>query len=182
MAAFPRSAVKQASPPLIGAGVLVIVLGFGLPRLTSGSSPPTTAPEPTPAVTKAAPPVPEGPGLGASLARLVGSLVVVCGLCVVVTRLVNRKATPAKASGMNVVASLPVDGRCSVFLVQAGDRRMLVGIDPGGVKALVELPGPPPEPAAPAPPATTEPVVVGPVAVPGPDEIAAFINRLRKVG
>ncbi|MDB5312214.1 MAG: hypothetical protein JWO38_6416 [Gemmataceae bacterium] len=184
----PPPAARRPAAALIGVGVLVVALGFGLPRLA-----PDVLPDPKPAASEPAPvapaaPVPvDGPGVGVSLARLAGSLVVVCGLCVAVTRLIGRRPAAPKP-GMEVIASLPVDARCAVYLVRAGDRRLLVGLDAGGVKALVELPGPGPLPETPASPA--EPaapagsVVVGPVVVPAdpptPDEIADLIARLRK--
>ncbi len=134
----PRSRTKSG---LIGVGVLVIALGFGLPQLFSGDTPsaPTTS-EPASAA----------PDLGWSLVRLVGGLVVVCILCVVVTRLLNRQPPAPAASPLTLLASARVDARCGLYLVGAPGRRLLVGVDPGGVKSLVELPGEPPE-AAPAP-------------------------------
>lgn len=124
--ASPTSTARRFSPVLIGAGVLVVALGFGLPRLMTG--PTTSEPE-----------AGESISLGPALARLAGSLVLVCGLCVVVTRLVNRKGTAASGP-MQTVASIRVNMRCVVHLVQAGERRLLVGTDAGGVKVLLELP------------------------------------------
>jgi flagellar biogenesis protein FliO len=135
-----------------------------------------------------------------AFARLAGGLVVVCGLCIVITRWM-AKQTPAPAGTMEVLASLAVDVRCAIHLVRAGDRRLLIGTDLAGVKALTELPGrfsdlllePQPQPAtaeAPPKPATIteESVVLGPVSVPVPmppptppnrDEIIAILTRLR---
>ncbi|MBX9578678.1 MAG: flagellar biosynthetic protein FliO [Gemmataceae bacterium] len=177
MAAPAPPPIRRVPPLLVGAGLLVIAGGFGLPRLLS---------DPVPAAVtaadagKPAPPA-DGPGLGAALGRMVVSLVLVCGLCVGVARLVGRKPLPP-AKGMAVAAALSVDPRCSVYLVTAGDRRLLLGVDAAGVKAVLELPGPPPEPA-PAPEATTpEPVVVGPVRMLSaglPDQIASLLARIR---
>jgi flagellar biogenesis protein FliO len=108
------------------------------------------------------------------------SLVVVCGLCVGVARLVARKPPPP-ATGMAVSAALAVDPRCSVYLVTAGDRRLLLGVDAAGVKAVLELPGPP-EPAASTEATVPGPAVVGPVRVPTaalPDGIASLLERIR---
>jgi flagellar biogenesis protein FliO len=127
MATNSRPTRRKLSPVLIGGGVLVIALGFGLPRLLP-------APE-TGTETAAA----DAPPLGPALARLGGCLVLVCGLCVGVTRLANRKAAAVEGP-MAAVASLRINPRCVVHLVQAGERRLLVGTDAGGVKALVELP------------------------------------------
>lgn len=182
MAPAPRPPLK-VPPRLLAAGVLVVAVGFGLPRLLTTPAAPAK-PEPTPAASPALPP--DGPGLGAALARLAVCLAVVCGLCVGAARLV-AKPPPAPPKGMAVTAALPIDPRCTVYLVTAGDRRLLVGTDPAGVKAVVELPGPPPELTTPEPvaevTATAEPVVVGPVKVPAPDirgDIAALLDKLRQ--
>lgn len=157
-----RPASFRPSPLLIGVGILVIGIGFGLPYLAPST--PTNPPEATkPAAT---PSGGDGPGLGMALARLVGCMVVVCGLCVLVARWVGRK-TPVPTSTMQVLAALPVDARCAVYLVQAGDRRLLIGTDAAGVKALVELTGQVPEPLA------------EPVAPPKPDEIQVLLTRIR---
>ncbi len=207
-----RSTPFRPPPILIGVGVLVVALGFGLPRLITGTTPDSSAAEPNSAGAKPALPwsdtlalptiesSPERPGLVMAFARLVGGLVVVCGLCIVITRWM-AKQTPAPAGTMEVLASLAVDVRCAIHLVRAGDRRLLIGTDLSGVKALTELPGrfselitePPPQPAAAevlSKPATASEasVVLGPVSVPMPptpppppnrDEIIAILARLR---
>jgi flagellar biogenesis protein FliO len=138
-----RANPVRVPPVLIGLGILVIAVGFGLPRLAtsqpSSESPsrvissPTTGLEP-----RAVQPAPANVGL--SLLRLVVALGVVCALCVVAARWMNRKPEAATAvSGMQVLASLRV-GRCVVHLVRAGERRMLIGTDASGVKSLIELP------------------------------------------
>lgn len=193
-----RPPVRRVPPILIGAGILVVTIGFGLPRLLPEPDPDqgrTSRSESPVAAAKPGHPGPvapvDGPGLGVALARLAGSLVFVCGLCVLAARLVGKRA-PAPTRNMEVLASLPVDLRCTVHLVRAGDRRLLLGIDPGGVKSLVELPGPASgqeqevlnEPVSEPTPAVVSPgVVTGPVrvTVPSPtsDDIAALIARLR---
>lgn len=143
-------------PALIGAGVLAVLLGFGLPSLVSqpaAQQAPQAAIPAAPAAEafnpRPAPPAPlqQTPGsIGFALLRLVASLAVVCGGCVLVVRWLGKKqAADAPAPTMSVIASLRV-GRCAVHLVRAGDRRMLIGTDVSGVKALVELPGADPEP------------------------------------
>jgi flagellar protein FliO/FliZ len=150
----PQPKVPRVSPALIGAGVLVIALGFGLPMLTPGA-----APEPAPQAPEAKPAAPapiqppSGTSLVASLLRLAVGLVVVCGLCVLVARMIGPKP-PAAPGAMEVVASIAV-AQCVLHLVRAGERRLLIGTDLGGVKAVLELPGSapelPPEPAAATP-------------------------------
>jgi flagellar protein FliO/FliZ len=204
-----RSTSFRPPPILIGVGILVVALGFGLPRVITGTTPDSSAAEPNAAGAKPAPPwsgtpalptiesATERPGLVMAFARLVGGLVVVCGLCIVITRWM-AKQTPAPVGTMEVLASLAVDVRCAIHLVRAGDRRLLIGTDLAGVKALTELPGrfsdlvpePLPQPAAvempPKPASVTEAsVVLGPVSVPMPppppnrDEIMAILARLR---
>ena len=84
------------------------------------------------------------------------SLAVVCALLVLAVKWVGRKPPETAAvPSMRVVASLRV-GRCAVHLVRAGDRRILIGTDVTGVKALVELAGSEPEPAPTTPEATPD--------------------------
>ena len=197
MAAPAPPPANRVPPLLVGAGLLVMLGGFALPRLVPDPTPATVA-----AATDAKPTAPaDGPGLGMAVGRMAVSLVVVCGLCVGVARLVARKSPPP-AKGMAVAAALTVDPRCSVYLVTAGDRRLLLGVDPAGVKAVLELPGPPPEAAGAgvagaessmprfdqprgiedSAPATQYAAVVGPVRLTDatiPDQIASLLERLR---
>jgi hypothetical protein len=182
----PTSKPGRFPPILIGAGALVVALGFGLPVLTSNTAPEKSAPaakgkateeppanSPTPVVP------PSATGLGASLARLAVGLAVACGACVLAARWFGQK--PAATPGtMEVLASIPV-ARCAVHLVRAGDRRLLIGTDLGGVKALLELPGPepallpPPEVAAAPPVAAPAPPAAPP---PSREEVVALLAKL----
>jgi flagellar biogenesis protein FliO len=184
--------------------VLVIALGFGLPRVFTG-----VAPEPSQVEAKASEQKRESSAaapaesqqstsqLWMSLARMAIGLVIVCGLCIAVTRWMAGQKPPA-GKAMEVLASLAVDARCGIHLVRAGERRLLIGTDFAGVKALVELPGRLPELGADAPaetpaespaPGAAEPaVVLGPFTVPAPppppaapaaDELLALLSRLR---
>jgi flagellar biogenesis protein FliO len=193
-------------PPiaLIAGGVIIITVGFGLPRLlTGGGNDPPVAEAASPQVAKAA--ELSGPAetrandtnLFGALARFGVGLVLVCGVCVAITRSLAKKQSAA-AGTMQVVASLMIDARCIVHLVRAGERRLLIGTDVSGVKAVAELPGREPVPA-PAP--TTVEVkpsavsgkstVLGPFAVPAPeqpspapsptrDEVLAVLERVLK--
>lgn len=184
----------RPSPVLIGTGILVIALGFGLPQLAPSASPAspkaTTADvgnskvaPPAPAPSHA--PAPASPEFGTAIARLIGGLVVVCALCVVATRYLNRR--PVEPTGtMKVLASLRVAPRCVVHLVRAGDRRMLIGTDATGVKSLLELPGATPEPIdLPVTPQAVDAtsVVVGPVAVampqPNQNDVLTILARIQ---
>lgn len=199
MSTTPPNQPKPArfSPALIGAGILVIALGFGLPMLTSGALPelprdPTAKQGGPPAPIQA----PEATGLGSALLRMAVGLAVVCALCVFVARMIGPKPPPAPGA-MDVIASITV-GQCILHLVRAGERRLLIGTDMAGVKAVVELPGSeptlPPEPpveataTTPAPPVgTTLPLTPSPTTTPAPtaaaqpstQEILDLILRLR---
>jgi len=110
---------------------------------------------------------------------MIGSLAVVCALCVLVTRWMGKRGT-ADAGNMEVLASLAVDAQCGVYLVRAGERRLVMGIDAAGVKALVELPRSIVEPATEnqTVPAT---VVHSSPSTTGPDRqlVAELLTRLR---
>jgi hypothetical protein len=121
-------------------------------------------------------PAPDATGIGASLLKLVVGLIVVCGLCVVVARVIGPPQPPTPGT-MDVLASVAV-AQCVLHLVRADGRRLLVGTDLGGVKAILELPGPEPDlaPEPPLEPATTysppddEPAPL--VAAPSPEPVA----------
>lgn len=156
MSNLPPPAAKPRIPlALVGAGVLVVALGFALPLLTPGTTPAPAPVASEPSARPAAPtPIapPSAPNLFASLLKLVAGLAVMCGLCVAVAKWAGPKAPPTPGA-MDVAASIAV-GPCVLHLVRAGDRRLLIGTDMGGVKAVLELPGTAPEPeVAPEPPA-----------------------------
>ena len=189
-----RPKPTRLSPALVGAGVLVIALGFGLPMLTPGAAP-TPEPAPSEPAGKREPPppmpAPDATGIGASLLKLAVGLIVVCGLCVLLTRWVGPKP-PAVPAAMEVLASIAV-ARCVLHLVRAGERRLLIGTDLGGVKTILELSGPEPEfppelPAAQAATASPDdgamprmsaPAVPAPAAPPTQEEILNLLLRLR---
>jgi flagellar biogenesis protein FliO len=125
---------RRLSPKWLGIGVIVVALGVAAPRMLM----PGADNAPTDGATSSEP-----FALGPAVARLAGCMVLVCGLCIVATRFINRKADVAQSS-MQTLASIRINARCVVHLVQAGERRLLLGTDGGGVKALVELPPMPP--------------------------------------
>ncbi len=179
----PAPKRPRVSPALVGAGVLVIALGFGLPMLTPSTNPEPRAAEPTAGPTPAPIQPPSRTSLVAALLRLAVGLVVVCGLCVLVARTIGPKAPPVPGV-MEVVASIAV-AQCILHLVRAGDRRLLIGTDLGGVKAILELPGPAPElPPAPATPqaeaaqATVTQTTISPAQL-SQEEVLNLLLRLR---
>jgi flagellar biogenesis protein FliO len=93
------------------------------------------------------PPLPEIAPLGPMLVRLASGTIFVLILCISILwagkRWVRPLAAPVSASRtLRVLEALPLGGRCSVFLLQAGEANVLVGVDQAGIKALLPLPQP----------------------------------------
>jgi len=136
----PRPSGKFTS--LVAVGVLVVAAGLLLPRLLSLSPAPVSAevdvpaPAPLPAPAEGAQPS----SLVWVLVKLLFGLAIVAGACIGVARWSNRARATAPPGILNALAKLAIDNRCVVHLVSAGNRRLLVGIDAGGVKVLLELP------------------------------------------
>jgi flagellar biogenesis protein FliO len=177
----------RLSPAVLGLGVFVVVLGFIVPQLVSGGAPdavPDRTPDPAAAALARpggaadlpAPVVPPSAGeIGLSVLKLVLGLAVVCGACAFLARRVAPAPPPHAA--MEVLASIAV-GRCVVHLVRAGERRLLIGTDPAGVKALVELPAAVPDPPSEEVAHAPEPAPPVPAPRTG-DEILNLLFRLR---
>lgn len=138
----PRPSSKFTS--LVAVGVLVVAAGLLLPRLLSLSPAPVSAEVDTPTPTLAPAPAPVDSGQSSSLiwvlAKLLFGLAIVAGACIGLARWSNRGRVAAPPGILNALAKLAIDNRCVVHLVSAGSRRLLVGIDAGGVKVLLELP------------------------------------------
>lgn len=110
---------------------------------------PTSAPAPAPekkdSLEYTPPTLPELPSPGSMFLRLGLGTIFVLILSVVTLWAGKRWIRPlAGPVGENrqlrVLESLPLGGRCSVFLLQAGESRVLAGIDQAGIKALLPLP------------------------------------------
>jgi flagellar biogenesis protein FliO len=52
----------------------------------------------------------------------------------------KTKRAKAAATGMEVVETLPLGGRCLIYVVKAGDAELLAGVDRSGVKAVIPIP------------------------------------------
>jgi flagellar biogenesis protein FliO len=129
---------------------VAVVAGVMLPQMLGGVAP---LPEPAPSAEAAkgsldyVPPTwPEAPDARAMLTRLGVGTAVVLVLCVgslvVCRRWLRRLPGPgAGNSRMTLVETLPLGNRCLVHLVRVGDQQLLVGLDAGGLKSLVALPG-----------------------------------------
>lgn len=185
MAEGPAAKIRF-SPGLVGAGVLVVALGFGVPQLFNTAPPAQREPAPAPAAAPSAAavpalPQPVSPNLGVALLRLGVGMVVVCVLCVLATRYLARLPQAASAE-MGVLASLPLGNRCAVHLVRAGGHQLLIGTDAGGAKAVVEFPVQEPSiEAAAADPAPTPPAPTpAPAGAPAVQDILGLLAQLQR--
>jgi flagellar biogenesis protein FliO len=146
---------KMALPSWLIFGVLGLAATAGgvfLPRtLRSGDVPVETAPALTPAarvdnpLEYNPPTMPDLPAPGAMFLRLGLGTVVVLVLCVLTLwggkRWIRPLAgAPAENQQLRILEALPLGGRCSVYLLQAGDVRVLAGVDGAGLKTLLTLP------------------------------------------
>jgi flagellar biogenesis protein FliO len=78
------------------------------------------------------------------LVRLVLGTVAVLALCVLTLWVGKRWLRPlavrdGAGKELRVIEALPLSGRCSVYLIQAGKCRALAGVDATGLKALLTL-------------------------------------------
>ncbi len=150
-------------------GGLVAGAGGLLPSLFGGDA---TLPAMAPGgVALLAPP--PGPSPAAMLGRLAAGTVFVLALCAATLPLLRRwvTAVPATSPGADfeVVATLPLAGRCVVRLVRAGDQHLLAATDAAGLQALVPVgalpagdgPADPADAPPPRAPAGIEPRRVG---------------------
>jgi flagellar protein FliO/FliZ len=155
----PTSAPPRPSSTftsLVAVGVLVVAAGLLLPRLLSLSPTPQTADadrlppsaaapavlpvSAPPSTVQPAEPTGESASLGWVMAKLMFGLAIVAGVCIGVARWSNRTRQTAPTGILSPLAKLAVDPRCVVHLVAAGGRRLLIGVDAAGVKAVLELP------------------------------------------
>lgn len=159
---------------LAGIGFVVVCLGLFAPKIFNfGSPPPASTDAPA---SPFDPPASGGADLGWTVAKMAIGVGLVAVVCIGVARYVNRKNTPTQPTGLEVLASLPVDSRCVVHLVRVADRRLLVGVDAGGVKAVTELPASVPLPAP--PPQVVGPLKVNATSAPLPADVAALFGAL----
>jgi flagellar biogenesis protein FliO len=147
---IPLDPKRKRLVTLLASGLFIAVCGIAAPRLLTPPAPsaqpaesPSTTSKAVPAKTSPAPEPTDLPSVGAMLTRLTVGSAVVLALCGGVTYWVARrmKGKPPPVDGpLKVIGTLSV-GRGLVYLVQAGDQRLLAGVDATGLKSLVHLPG-----------------------------------------
>jgi len=132
-------------------GLLAALAGSALPQLVPGGMPQTTAsPKQEQAATGdlkySEPAWPETPSAASMLSRLAIGTGIVLVLCVGTLWAGKRwlvgpvpPKQPAEASQLRLLEALALGNRCSVQLIQAGSRQVLVGLDSTGMKAVVPL-------------------------------------------
>jgi flagellar biogenesis protein FliO len=91
------------------------------------------------------PDLPEMPPLKPMLLRLALGTVLVLILCIFTLGASKRWVRPLAAPinqgrKLRILESLALGGRCSVLLLQAEEAKILVGMDPSGIKTLLPLP------------------------------------------
>ncbi len=133
-------------------GVVAAAAGLLLPRSLQplAESAPLSAPlapatEEQSSLEYAPPPLPDLPSPHAMFLRLGLGTIFVLILCVVTLWIGKRWIRPfASAPNANaqlrLLETLPLSGRCSVYLLQAGETKVLAGVDAAGIKALLPLP------------------------------------------
>lgn len=162
----PGPAVKSVSFKILaGVGFVVVCLGLFAPKLVSTPS------DAEPVVKQFTTPEESNPTPWGTLLKMTLGVGVVAMVWVAVARYVGRKQPSVMPSYLGVEASMPIDFRCVVHLVRVGERRLLVGSDSTGVKAVIELPASVREPTP----------VVGPVRVsvasePDPADLAELLG------
>ncbi len=133
-------------------GLLAVTAGVVLPQAWTGNSelvPAPTVAEPAKnAHLSYTPPAwPEAPDPKAMLLRLAWGTALVLALCVATLWMGKRwiRGDPlpsALGAHLQIVETVALGNRCSVYLLKAGKCQVLVGVDGGGMKALVALPEP----------------------------------------
>ncbi len=134
---------------LLGLGATVCGLVLPL-SFRSSREPAPTLSAPTPAQEKKdmleynPPDLPEMSAPGPMLFRLVSGTIFVLILCFVTLWAGKRWVRPltvpvGENRKLRILESLPLGGRSTVYLLQAEEAKVLVGVDQAGIKALLPL-------------------------------------------
>lgn len=136
--------------PVLVIGLVAVTAGIALPQAlpsvsTTAKSAPIIEPAGKGKLVYAPPVMPEAPDARGMLTRLGLATAGVLALCVVTLWLgkrwlgVTTGATSA-TSQLRFVETLALGNRCAVHLVHVGNRPVLIGSDPSGLKGIVPLP------------------------------------------
>lgn len=84
---------------------------------------------------------PGGLGFGVALLKMVAALVLACVLAYVGLRLARRHLPGARSGGglLRIVERCPLSARQSLWIVEVGERYLLIGASDGGLTRLAEL-------------------------------------------
>jgi flagellar biogenesis protein FliO len=91
------------------------------------------------------PEMPDLPSPSSMFLRLTLGTVFVLILCVIMLWAGKRwirplAGPPVENKQLHLLESLSLGGRCALYLLQAGDTKILAGVDHAGIKALLPLP------------------------------------------
>lgn len=160
MVSSEKSAVRKAALPnwlVFGVlGLAATAAGIFLPRsMRDQLEPPVRMSVAPPSADAAAqtkdplqyapPPMPDLPSPQSMILRLTLGTILVLILCVLTLWIGKRwirplAGPPVENKQLRLLEALPLGARCSVYLLQAGEAKILAGVDSAGIKALVPLP------------------------------------------
>ena len=146
--AWPTWLVVGVLGLMATAGGLFLPRSFRPPAEPAASIPPTTTPasnETKDSLAYTPPALPDLPSPGSMLLRLTLGTIFVLILCALTLWAGKRWIRPLAGSQgenkqLHLLESLALGGRCSVYLLQVGDTKVLAGVDHAGLKALLPLP------------------------------------------
>lgn len=131
---------KRTLVALVAAAVAACVVGVLVPRWLPLAPPASVSA----ADGLADAPVPAGTSPAAAASPFgwaVVATVALSGVVLLVWKTRSRSIAPVPGGAVEFFASLAIDAQCTVSLVRAGSRRLLLGHDLTGVKVMLELPG-----------------------------------------
>lgn len=133
----------------VGIAVVATLAGLALPQMMTNDPVVAKAPAKSESNEKSsleytAPTLPEAPNLQAMMVRLAVGTIIVLGLCVVslwgMKRWLVAPGQPlASDRNMHLLETLNLGNRCCLHLVHLGKREVLIGVDSGGIKAVLPL-------------------------------------------
>ena len=88
---------------------------------------------------------PNPPNTGAMLLRLAAATGAALALCLTTLYVLRRRLRSTAVAGssgteLRILDSIKLDHRCTIHLLAAGDKQVLIGLDGSGLKTVVPLP------------------------------------------